>query len=126
MLTLAAGVYDPTVAAVGGWQGIVTKSCFQYMRVGSVVTVSGEVVINTVAAGPAQFYITLPVASDITNTCELAGTGATRLVNEAGYNHSILGRISGDVANDRAIVDFYNNGFLDGLIMSVHFTYLVT
>ncbi len=95
------------------------------MRVGSVVTVSGQVVMNTLAAGNASFYITLPVSSDITGSCMLAGTAATRLVPEGGYNHVIPGRVYGDATNDWAIVDFYNTGNLTNLTMSIHFTYLV-
>ena len=95
------------------------------MRVGDVVTVSGEVTLNTAGAGNASFYITLPVSSDVGNSCEVAGTAATRLVPETGYNHVISGRIYGDPTNDRAIVDFYNVGAITGLLMSVHFTYII-
>lgn len=95
------------------------------MRVGNVVTVSGMVLMNTGVAGNASFYVTLPVASDFSDTCQLAGTAATRLVPENGYNHVIPGRVYADATNDRATVDFYNTGNLTGLTMSLHFTYVI-
>lgn len=126
-MTLAAGNYSPTVAGNGGWApDAISAICFQYMRVGNVVTVSGMVLMDTAAAGNASFYITLPVSSDIISSCQVAGTAATRLVPEGGYNHVISGRVYGDATNDRALVDFYNTGNLTSLGMSVHFTYLVS
>jgi hypothetical protein len=81
--------------------------------------------MTTSGAGNASFYVTLPVSSNLTATCQIAGTAASRLVPENGYNHVIPGRVYGDVSNDRAIVDFYNTGNLTSLTMSLHFTYIV-
>jgi hypothetical protein len=95
------------------------------MRVGNVVTVSGEVLIDAAAAGEARFYVTLPVASDLSGSCQLAGTAATEYGYVPGGNGVTPARVYGDAANDRALVEFYNPGNLT-YRMSLHFTYLVS
>jgi len=95
------------------------------MRVGNVVTVSGQLLVDPAGAGQATFYITLPVASDISNSCEIAGTGATEYGAVVGGNGLTPARVFGDPVNDRALVEFYAPSGAP-FEMSIHFTYLVS
>ena len=128
-VTLEGAAYTPTVGAQGAWgPDGVSPSCFQYMRVADVVTVSGEVNIDAAGAGQAQFYITLPTMADFEGgSCLLAGTGAGEYGTFEGADGVVPARIYGDTNNARAIVEFYcycNNASCT-FKMSVHFTYLV-
>lgn len=71
--TLAAGVYTPTLTNQLNISSSAAYQC-QYMRVGSVVTVSGRVSMTPTATGACLLYLTLPVASVFTLTENLGGT----------------------------------------------------
>ncbi len=62
-LNFAANVYTPTLTNVTNLDASTAYQC-QYMRVGSVVTVSGKVDVDPTAAGAARLGISLPIASD--------------------------------------------------------------
>lgn len=95
----ANGVYTPTLTSVANLDATTAYQC-QYMRVGSVVTVSGKLDANPTAIGSVQVGITLPVASDI---------GAIQDVGGVGFATAIAGQgagIVGDLTNDRAQMEW--------------------
>lgn len=116
-LVLASGVYTPTLTGVAN-VGASTPYEFQYLRLGTVVTVSGKVDVDPTAPGATQLGISLPVASNLGAAEDCAGVGASPGI--AGQSGAILG----DVANDRAelnwvAVDLTNQAWY------VHFSYAV-
>ena len=126
---ITASTYTPDIGGaastctVGTWTPAASASnCAQWMRVGQVVTVSGQLSLTPVGAGEAAVYVTLPVASDLSDACQVAGTA----VSECDTNVRTYGRIYGDTTNDRAIIDF-NNPFGAGneFKLTYHFTYLI-
>lgn len=73
--TLADGTYTPTLTAINNIDTLTATAC-QYMRVGSVVTVSGRVSVDCTAAGVAtKFAMSLPIASALANDYEVGGAG---------------------------------------------------
>ena len=95
-----SGTYTPTVTAVTNVSAV-SASINQYMRVGNVITVSGRVRIDPVVVGNTVIGMTLPVASNFTDTLQLAGTFATT----RGANVD-QGAIFADATNDRANFQF--------------------
>ena len=93
---LASGVWTPTltnttnVAASTTYEG-------QYIRVGSVVTVSGKVDIDPTAAAATELEISLPIASNLGATEDCAGTacGLTTVTSVA----AILGQVTNNTAS---------------------------
>jgi len=95
-LIIAATTYTPTLTNVANVAASTAYSC-QYSRVGNTVTVSGEVDIDpTTTLTLTQLGVSLPIASALANSNELAGTSADELGTPA--------RVAGDVTNDRAEV----------------------
>jgi len=91
---LLSGTYTPTLTNVANVAASTAYSC-QYSRVGTVVTVSGEVDIDpTTTLTLTQLGISLPIASNLTATNELGGTSADDLNTAA--------RVAGDATNNRA------------------------
>lgn len=89
-----SSTYTPTLTNVANVSASTAYSC-QYYRVGNAVTVSGEVDIDpTTTITLTQLGISLPIASAIANSNELAGTAADELGD--------TGRVAGDATNDRA------------------------
>lgn len=91
----------------------------QYMRVGNVVTVSGQVDIDPTAAGDTVMGVSLPVASNINAQTNCGGTFAV-------LSGTVVqgGSIYGDSTNDRATfrmaaTDTANRAY------QYHFTYRV-
>lgn len=73
--TLTSGVYTPTLTNGTNVAASTAYEC-QYIRVGSVVTVSGKVDIDITAAGAYELGLSLPVASNLGADEDCAGTGA--------------------------------------------------
>ena len=93
--TTTSGVYTPTLTNVANLDGSTNFQC-QYMRVGSVVTVSGKFSADPTAPGAVQLGISLPIASNI---------GAAEDVGGVAFASGIAGQgaaIIGDAANNRA------------------------
>jgi len=91
-----SSTYTPTLTNVANVAASTAYSC-QYSRVGTVVTVSGEVDIDpTTTLTLTQLGISLPIASNLTATNELGGTSADDLGTAA--------RVAGDLTNNRAEV----------------------
>lgn len=97
---LTHGTYTPTLTNVTNLDASTAYSC-QYMKVGNTVTVSGQVDVNptTAASTLTQLGITLPIASNLANSNECAGTGISSAV-------ACNGAIIGDVTNNRAELNF--------------------
>lgn len=91
----ASGTYTPTLFNVANVAASTAYQC-QYMRLGSVVTVSGKVDIDPTAAAATQLGISLPVASNLGAQEDCAGTAAASGI--AGQ----VAAIRGDAANNRA------------------------
>ena len=116
--TLASGTYTPTLTNVANLDASTAYSC-QYLRVGSVVTVSGRVDIDpTAAAADTRLGISLPVASALTAGNDCAGTAFAFGV--AGQGAGIMG----DATNDRAEMRWVA-GDITNMSMFFSFTYRV-
>jgi len=93
---LLSETYTPTLTNVANVAASTAYSC-QYSRVGTVVTVSGEVDIDpTTTITLTQLGISLPIASNLAATNELGGTSADDL--------GTVARVAADFTNDRAEV----------------------
>ena len=77
-----------------------TAYACQYLRVGSVVTVSGQVDIDPTGAGDTQLGLSLPIASNLSAPEQLAGTAVSAAV--AGLCAAVLG----DATNNRGLIEF--------------------
>lgn len=91
-----SGTYTPTLTNTTNVASSTASSC-QYMRVGNVVTVSGQVAITPTATGNTVLGLSLPIASALTATNELGGTGMAQATTQAIT-------IYADATNDRALV----------------------
>jgi hypothetical protein len=95
---LVSGTYTPTLFNSTNIAASTTHPC-QYYQVGNVITVSGEIDIDpTTTATLSVLGISLPIASIISQTYQVAGTAADDLNTTA--------RIRGDVTNNRMEVRF--------------------
>ncbi len=106
---VVASTYTPALTNAVNVAASTAYSC-QYVRVGSVVTVSGQVDIDPTAAGDTQLGIALPIASNFGAANQCGGTAAAPGI--AGQCAGIIG----DAANDRATlrwtaVDVTNQAF---------------
>jgi hypothetical protein len=116
-LVLTSGTYTPTLTGVVNVTASTAYVC-QYLRVGSVVMVSGQVDIDPTAAGDTQLGLSLPVASAFATPEQCGGVAVSSAV--AGQSAAI----SADVTNDYALmrwvaVDTANR------TMSFSFTYVI-
>ena len=92
---LASGTYTPTLFNVTNITTTTAYAC-QYMRVGSVVTVSGAIGVDAVGAGATEVGISLPIASNLAVDEQCTGTAySVSIVSEGAA-------ILGDTTNDRA------------------------
>jgi hypothetical protein len=111
--TLASGTYTPTPTNATNISASTAHSA-QYLRVGSVVTVSGKVDIDATAAGSAVLRLSLPIASNFANTNECAGTASA---------NGVAGQCAGIIANpttDEAQLQFIA---VDLASNSMYYTY---
>lgn len=112
--TLASGTYTPTLTNVANLDASTPYQC-QYMRVGSVVTVSGLVDIDpTAGAAATELGISLPIASDFANAQNCAGTAFCPTVATQGA------AILGDPTNNRAQLTFVSGNTSN---QSMYFTF---
>ena len=98
--TLIAGVYTPTLTNVTNLSASTAYQC-QYMRVSSVVTVSGKIDIDPILTATSTILgISLPVASNF---------GAAEDCGGVAHASGIFGQgaaILGDTINNRAQLQF--------------------
>lgn len=98
-LNLDSGSYTPTLTNVSNLDSSVAFQC-QYLRVGSVVTVSGKVDVDPTATGIAVLGISLPIASDFGSAEDCGGCAGPSAVG--GEAAAILA----DSTNNRAQFQF--------------------
>jgi hypothetical protein len=100
-LNLASGTYTPTVTGVTNVASV-TAYLSQYMRVGSVVTVSGRIDVDPTAAVATQVGISLPIASDFTAASGEECGGVAYCQTVAGFGAAVYA----DVTNNRAQMEW--------------------
>lgn len=117
-----SGTYTPTLTNVLNTASSSAEQ-FQWLRAGSVITVSGKLTIDPTAGGgvSSRVGISLPVASNILLESNVSGIGAS--YEPAGLNQS-FGRIYGDAVNDRAQLG-WNSASATTDFWAVQFTYIV-
>jgi hypothetical protein len=112
-----SGTYTPTLFNTTNIDASTAFVC-QYIRVGNVVTVSGNVNIDFTAAASTSLGMSLPIASTFTNASQLGGVASSGVstINTLG--------ILADLTNSRAQFD----GIVAATVntaMRFSFTYLV-
>jgi hypothetical protein len=68
-----SSTYTPTLTNVNNISSSTASVCY-FTRVGSVVTVSGQITISTYGGGLTKMRMTCPVASNFSSTSQAAGT----------------------------------------------------
>jgi hypothetical protein len=89
------------------------------MRVGDVVTVSGQVTIDPTAAGACNMKMTLPIASAFGSSRQAGGTFATVTAGQADQG-SIIADATGDQFEFR-----FTAVNVASAVYAFHVTYLV-
>lgn len=112
-LNLASAIYTPTLSNTTNVSGSTAYPC-QYLRVGSVVTVSGVVDVQPTSTSTlTELGISLPVASNLGASNDCCGVTSCISIQQAGG-------IAGDSTNDRALLIFLAN---DTANRSFYFTF---
>lgn len=115
--TITSGTYTPTITNSVDVSSMTMRQA-QYMRVGSVITVSGNFTINSGNGfGESSFEMSLPVSSTIGATEDVAGVCSSITGN---YQGAISGNSSNNTANVSTISEPGQNTTL-----SFTFTYQV-
>jgi hypothetical protein len=83
-----SSTYTPTLTNVNNISSSTASVCY-FTRVGSVVTVSGQITITTSGGGLTKMRMTCPVASNFSSTSQAAGT-----FNNLDYVSAINGGIT--------------------------------
>lgn len=119
-LILASGTYTPTLTGVLNVTSSIASVC-QFMRVGSVVTVSGGLQVTPTSNNTrTTIAISLPIASNFSSSSNCGGTSNTLIHLSGGHGGSIYA----DPTNDRAELDYYEtNGTFDDFPFT--FTYTI-
>ena len=79
-----SGTYTPTVTADTNCASTAAYLC-KWIRIGNEVTVSGAVrAVATFANLPIRWFLSIPIASTVTNFYEIAGSGANSFSNLFG------------------------------------------
>lgn len=99
IIGITVSTYTPTLFNTTNVAASTAYPC-QYMKVGSVVTVSGLVDIDPTAAAATLLGMSIPVASNFANTYELGGTGVSPAVA------SQCAGLYADTTNDRVAFEF--------------------
>lgn len=102
-LVIDAGTYTPTLTNVTNIDSSTAFTC-QYMRVGSMVTVSGKVTIDPTASSATELGMSLPIASNLASEEQLGGNASDNTSN----THAV--RIKADATNNRAAFVFNPSG----------------
>lgn len=94
---LESGTFTPA-GTTGTNVTVVTPGLSTWMRVGRVVTVSGQVSITTTAAASSSCALTFPINSNIATDTECSGVFSSLVAGS--------GRIIGDATNDRTTFEW--------------------
>ena len=82
--TLDSGKYTPTDSDPFNIDSLLMNQA-NYLRVGDVVTVSGNFQLDATATGQVSFTFTLPISAPNLNTGDLRGTVTNNLDNGYGF-----------------------------------------
>lgn len=100
---LASGTYTPTYSNNLQTSAFTASPC-SYQRIGTIVSVACYVDVTVTASGVTSFRLTLPVASNFTNSAQAAGSGSVNITNNS------QGIILSDAATDLAQFNYLSNG----------------
>ena len=115
---VGSGTYTPSVTLVSNADSASALEA-QYIRVGRVVHVSGQITIDATTASTAvTVEISLPIATTLAGGRQLAGTIATSDVANGS------GRVFGNITSHRAALQIIAPG-TGAYSYSYHFSYLV-
>lgn len=93
----ASGTYTPTLTNTTNISAS-TSRLATYVRIGNVVTVSGQVDIDPTATGAVLLGLSLPIASNFTTVYQLGGASSSFGIANESYG------MEADSTNDRASV----------------------
>jgi hypothetical protein len=117
----ASGTYTPSLSNMSGFSvNPTTSTGFNWIRVGNVVSVSGQLSGHTTNANLSLVSMSLPIASNFANSYELTGNATTFNTN------MINGAVYADAGNDVARLDIRSSssGWGDPLCVSFQYTIL--
>lgn len=120
---LANGIYTPVVA---NQSGVSSLTAFEnnYQQVGNSVTVSGRVSFTPDAADAlCSLTITLPIASNFTDSDQCGGT-AVKIINNA-LDTDFHGTIEANTTSDKAVIFFVSRGTSTACTMKYMFLYTI-
>ena len=101
-----SGTYTPTLTGVTNVTTTTARKC-QWMRVGNVVTVSGQMDIDPTGTGTTVVGISLPVASNFGTAYELGGAGhGAAIYADATNNRAELSYVDSIGSNDTMTFTF--------------------
>lgn len=113
---VGSGTYTPTATAITNVGSANTTYSTQYLRVGNVVTLSGKVDVDILAAGNTVIDLSLPIASALTSAEQCCGTA----VSSTG----IAAYITANSTNDRIRITFTGTAAVV-IPFYFHLTYVV-
>lgn len=120
--TIDSGTYTPTLTGVANIDSV-TAYLSQYIRIGNIVHVFGTLDADaTAVTTQTQVRISLPIASNIAATTDVAGLAS------AGYDNGVVrqtGRIFGDATNDAALFDYSAESAVLNVRFGFSFSYRV-
>jgi hypothetical protein len=116
---ISSGEYTPTLTAGTNLDGVTLISA-HYYRTGNMCIVYISFTADPTATGFADFDVSLPFASEISNASEVIGSGS---ITGSTLVESVS--VSGDVADNRAVVQFGATGTSTSAYF-VSFSYKIT
>lgn len=121
---LKSGTYTPTLTNVSNISASTARQC-QYLRVGNVVTVTGQFDATHSATGTVatEVGISLPVASAFTTAYQCGGAATSFQAPASGFVNAQS--IEADATNDRARVRWANAAISGSVTYTFTFSYEV-
>ncbi len=98
---IASGTYTPTLTNTTNVAASTTRLA-QWIRVGNVVTVGGQVDVDPTAASAATVLgVSLPIASNFSTAFQCGGSGSSLITSAESWG------VQGDAVNDRALLQCF-------------------
>lgn len=123
---IASGEYTPTLTARGGWAPSAgpTSACAQWLRVGNVVTVSGEFSVTPAGAGVGEVQIQVPIATAAgLSTCNISGTCGRYEATTPSTTGGIITSYNNGTSYDAYVQLLFGAAVAN--VVKYHFTYLI-
>ena len=117
---IASGTYTPTSFSPSNCT-VNTIQTFRYNRVGSVVTVVGVCNVSATASSACEFFLSLPLASNLTSSYQCNGVTSHAQVG-ALY---AAGGVLADSTNDRAQIVWRSNTDTASRELYISFSYSI-